>query len=369
MLIAESKKLSSAPRLPNKIPALDGLRGLSILLVVFAHAVTTSGMPALFDKPYFASLGNIGVRIFFVISGFLITTLLIREQEISGRISLKAFYIRRAFRIFPALFAYIGLIWAFYLLGLVDLRFHMASRSTVPSAIPDLLHAVTFTYNYVSDYVWYFNHLWSLSVEEQFYFLWPLTFLAFGPIRAGKLAIVLILLTPFVRWAMLSVFNSPLVALSREFQAVVDSILIGCVASIYFNRIMDMVSLKALIYRFGGVLGGALILGGYLLAFYSKDLAAIVGQSLANIGAGLFLLHVVINSESKLGYVLRFKGFVWLGLISYSLYLWQQPFLFFYVVNWATSFPVNIALAFVAAIASYFLIEKPALAIRHRIRA
>jgi peptidoglycan/LPS O-acetylase OafA/YrhL len=364
----EHKSPWSPPHLPSKIPALDGLRGLSILLVVFAHAVTTNGMPSFMDKAYFASLGNIGVRIFFVISGFLITTLLMREYATKGAISLKSFYIRRAFRILPAVFAYLGIISLAYALGLIELRFHMASRTLQESAIPDLVHAFTFTYNYVPDYVWYLNHLWSLSVEEQFYFLWPVTLVFFGIKRAAHVGLALLIITPFIRWAMLAIFHSPIIALSREFQAVMDALLIGCVAAAYFNRLMANSFFKKSIDSLGGFVGPALIILGYLSAFYSKEVAAVLGQTIANFGACVLILHVLSNQNSLLGAVFRTRGLIFFGLISYSLYLWQQPFLFFLPKDVATSFPQNLIFSVLAALISYFLIEKPAIALRHKLK-
>jgi peptidoglycan/LPS O-acetylase OafA/YrhL len=358
-----------SPNLSVHIPSLSGLRGLSILLVIFAHAVTTQGAPIWLDKPYFASLGNIGVRIFFVISGFLITTLLVREYEKTGKISLKDFYIRRAFRILPAAFVYIGLIWIAYLFDLIDLRFHLASKTTQSSAIPGLLHALSFTYNYVPDYNWYFNHLWSLSVEEQFYLLWPLIVVFCGFKRASAVGLAILLASPIIRFSMLHHFQMPIVSLSREFQAVADALLIGCLASIYFNQIRSRPTLSWFIDHLGWIAAGLLIAAGYLSAYLSRDFAAIIGQSLGNFGACLLLLNVVSNEKSIIARVLRWRVFVWLGLISYSLYLWQQPFLFYFAKTPETSFPVNIILAFGAALLSYHWVEKPALKLRHTLAA
>jgi len=99
------------PDLSGHIPSLDGLRAFSVLLVLIGHVAATHGAPLWLDKPAITSLGNIGVRFFFLISGFLITTLLLREHARTGRIDLGQFYLRRAYRILPAAFTYIGVIW------------------------------------------------------------------------------------------------------------------------------------------------------------------------------------------------------------------------------------------------------------------
>ena len=117
------------PDLSGHIPSLDGLRAFSVLLVLIGHVAATQGAPLWLDKPAITSLGNIGVRFFFLISGFLITTLLLREHARTGRIDLGQFYLRRAYRILPAAFAYIGLIWLAFQLGWIDLSLSVPTRT------------------------------------------------------------------------------------------------------------------------------------------------------------------------------------------------------------------------------------------------
>ena len=138
-------------------PSLDGLRAFSIVLVLIAHV--SLQYPWL--RRFVEHVGNYGVRIFFVISGFLITGLLLKELTKTGRISLKSFYIRRTLRIFPAFYVYVLTVVILAWAGILIL---------LPG---DLLHAVTYTMNYHMVRSWWLNHMWSLSVEEQFYLLWP----------------------------------------------------------------------------------------------------------------------------------------------------------------------------------------------------
>src|SRR6516225_7637364 len=135
----------------RRIPSLDGLRAIAIGLVVFGHLCGTSNF---FPRSTFAPLGdfgNLGVRVFFVISGFLITLLMLDEIEATGTVSLKLFYLRRILRILPACYAYILFVLIAYRLGLAALS---------PG---DLFHAVTYTMNYYKQASWVFGHLWSLS--------------------------------------------------------------------------------------------------------------------------------------------------------------------------------------------------------------
>src|SRR5665213_2363630 len=148
----------------HRLPGLDGLRALSILLVILLHTIqrrsVTHAVPFV---AYVFSNGGMGVLIFFVISGYLITTLLLREREKTGSISLKRFYIRRAFRIFPPLYTYIAFI---AVLG-------AASRLAGVNA-REIITGLTLTRNYAHGvYLWAFEHFWSLCIEEQFYLLWP----------------------------------------------------------------------------------------------------------------------------------------------------------------------------------------------------
>src|SRR5262249_19081408 len=132
-------------------------------------------------------VGTFGVRVFFVISGYLITQLLLAEQAKTGAISLKGFYLRRAFRIFPASYTYVGLILIFNAVGWVAL-------------MPwDPTCALTYTVNYPPARAWPLGHLWSLSVEEQFYLGWPALLLLLGATRAPLLAAAVLAIAPAAR--------------------------------------------------------------------------------------------------------------------------------------------------------------------------
>src|SRR5580704_3775925 len=115
--ILESKETSTAAR--HSIPSLDGLRAFSIALVIFGHARQTGGFPTWIPQPV-ANHGGLGVHIFFVISGFLITTLLIQERAETGGISLQLFYARRTLRIFPAYYCFLMAILAGHWMGWFD---------------------------------------------------------------------------------------------------------------------------------------------------------------------------------------------------------------------------------------------------------
>jgi len=160
---------------------------VSIALVVLGHLCGTSGfaLPGSFANTL--ALGELGVGVFFVISGFLITKLLLEEAEGTGRISLLRFYLRRTFRIFPPYYAFI----------LVLIVLDAARWITLSSG--DLVHTLTYTANYHAGRSWNVGHAWSLSVEEQFYLLWPAVLLVLGRWGGLRVALAFIAAAPLVR--------------------------------------------------------------------------------------------------------------------------------------------------------------------------
>ena len=364
-----SVQSASSTKLASHIPSLDGLRAFSVALVLIGHVAATHGAPAWMDRPIITSLGNIGVRFFFLISGFLITSLLMREHARHGQINLRHFYIRRAYRILPAALVYIGVIWACHLAGWIDLSFHIATKTTAESAIPDLLHALTFTANYNHDYNWYYNHLWSLSVEEQFYLLWPFVLLYLGKAHGRWACVAAMLACPVIRAAMYAWGDAPEIAMNREFQAIADALATSCLAALLHQQIgQSKLALRFLMHPLLPLMVGACLLAmGYGSALVSRPFAYIVGQVFSNLGIIIVLQHVIRSPNTWAGQILNWRPMVWVGTMSYSLYLWQEPFLYFHLDHWLTRFPLNLLLSFAAAWLSYRLIEKPFLKLREKL--
>jgi peptidoglycan/LPS O-acetylase OafA/YrhL len=164
----------------GRIPSLDGIRAVAVALVLACHYGNDFGISDFFN------VGDLGVRIFFVISGFLITSLLLKELKQAGSIDLKRFYFRRTLRIFPPFYFYLGAMLALSALGLCNLTF----RGALP--------AFTYTSNYWTEWNlsgFVTSHSWSLATEEQFYLIWPFVLWdsganprVMGPVR-GRLCI------------------------------------------------------------------------------------------------------------------------------------------------------------------------------------
>jgi peptidoglycan/LPS O-acetylase OafA/YrhL len=311
-------------------------------------------------------VGNLGVKVFFVISGFLITTLLLKEYAVTGRVSLKGFYLRRVLRIFPAFYAYVAVILLLSAAGVV-------SVSTA-----DILHAITYTANYHVDtftatehpkWAWEFNHLWSLAVEEQFYLIWPCLLVLLGPRRALAVASVVIIAVPICRYVMWYELGAIPTAMTRRFQAVGDALATGCLlagcwnwlgANRWFARFLESP------FAMGVGLGGlAASLG---TAKLGMGVYYVFGQSVAHLSIALLIAHYVRCPQSVGGRVLNWPPVAAVGVLSYSLYLWQEPFLnpMIEPPPYYTIFPQNVVFAVAAAVLSYFLIERPFLRLKAR---
>jgi peptidoglycan/LPS O-acetylase OafA/YrhL len=346
---------SLAPRLPSRIPSLDGLRAVSIILVIAGHSSDSLNAPEFLN--HFSHLGNLGVRTFFIISGFLITTLLLKEREKTGSISMKGFYTRRALRIFPPSLAYIGFIAACSALGWLTLK---------PG---DLAHALTYTMNYRYNPAHWFRHLWSLSVEEQFYLLWPGLLWFAGTRRGMKVAWGVVLADPIIRAIMWYFFHASESAMTKHFEAIADTLAAGCLLSMNFNRIGAINWYRQFqSSRLFWIAALSLTLGGNALFVVNQASFYILGQSVANLGTVLCIDWCIRNFDSFTGRLLNWRPIVHIGVLSYSLYLWQNCFLNPDWDAWPAKLPVNLLLAYVMAVASYHIVEQPVLRLRRRMR-
>ena len=329
----------------SRIPSLDGLRAISIAMVLLGHLGGTRGFLPLGTLPAMAGLG---VRVFFVISGFLITTLLLREWATTGKISLSGFYLRRTRRIFPAFYTFVGVM---------ALTGFLSSR--------DFWHALTYTTNFDTDpnRGWYVGHIWSLSVEEQFYLLWPVLFVWAGPARALWVAAVGVLAAPLFRGAGYFIFSDQL--MREAFPMVMDSIATGCLLA-------AAQPLLAGSKKYQEWIGRSWILGVPLVLVVLNQLTSILwfhylfGQTLSNILIALLIDHVVRFPAGRFGKVLNLRPLVFVGTLSYSLYLWQQPFLNRGGDGLFHTFPLNLSAAIGCALVSYYLVERPMLRLGNR---
>lgn len=334
----------------GRIPSLDGLRALSIGLVLFAHTSGTRFSPSfVFAR---RELGNLGVRIFFVISGFLITSLLLEELQATKRISLKWFYIRRALRIFPAAYTYIAIM------------FLCSAAGWVALGTGDFLHAITYTVNYQEIRPWHTIHLWSLSVEEQFYFLWPAGLLLAGRRRGLWIAGSVILIAPVLRGVTPILFPQWSWSVGASFQTNFDALAAGCLLA----GIQVWLGSRPAYMRFLRSVWFWVIPVAVVSAFLSRAFATIPWTyPVMNVGIALITDRCVRFPSDTAGKILNWKPITFVGVLSYSTYLWQEPFLNRLSTSPVCWFPINLLCVGAAALASYYLIEKPCLDFRKRI--
>lgn len=332
----------------RRIPSLDGARALSILLVIASHL--TASMPPL-PIIWRVDYGNLGVRVFFVISGFLITSLLLQEFQKTGRINLADFYLRRAFRILPAYYIYVGVVAILIPTGLV-----LAQYSDLA---PTLLYYSNYRHIH-----WTLGQSWSLSVEEQFYLLWPTAILALGLRRAKYACLAVMLTAPLVRAIYWELHVGP-TYIQNAFETVSDALATGCLLTLFRDRLWANA-----VYRRAVESGWIMMLFAGAVLFIAAQPSAIVhdviGLPLLNIGIVTLLDRCMRFPKIAAGRLLNFKPIAWIGTISYSLYLWQQLFT---QDNFHLPAAVRVACMFAAAAISYYWVEKPFLAFRRKVQA
>lgn len=339
---------------PPRIPSLDGLRAVAIGLVVLSHVAFTSAAPRpLADAAASLHVGALGVRVFFVLSGFLITGLLLEERTRLGGIRLGRFWLRRTLRIFPPYYVYLAVVFAAAAAGWLY----------VPRTAA--IHAVTYTTDYAHLTAWATGHGWSLSVEEQFYLLWPLALAFIDVGGAAALAAACVVAVPLVRLAYF--FWAP-DALRPEFrfECVADSLAVGCLLAMWRERLWARDWYRRVVRSRWMALAPIAVLA---LASLDKHprVGFSIGIPLQNVAIALLLDRYVRLPESRIGRVLNARPVVAVGLLSYSIYLWQQPFFDPAAPPWMTATPWNLAFVAAAALASYWLVERPALHWRRRI--
>ena len=349
----------------NYLPSFDGWRAIAILFVVLAHG-SDSIAEALGGHSVTVGthlIGTFGVQIFFGLSGLLITTRLISSESRTGQISLKSFYIRRAFRILPASLAFLGVVGILAWVGVL------------PVSLRGWLSAVLFFSNYsTADSGWYLGHFWSLAVEEHFYFVWPLAFLLLKNSKRRIVAVIVFALLVAI-WRAADLFfhitgyTSPWSLWVRsDIQA--DGIAWGVVFALLYEDAKWKPKLEQFLRQPRVVLGLlAALLGCLILPSVHWKLYFLLLPIRAAV-IPLLILAVLINKDGVIHALLETPIFKSLGRLSYSIYLWQQLFLV-----WATAavgsmsplqtFPLNFIAALICASLSMFLIERPLIRFGH----
>jgi peptidoglycan/LPS O-acetylase OafA/YrhL len=336
-------------------PALDGIRAIAVLLVMANHTG-------------FFHAGRLGVDIFFVLSGYLITAILVSEFSANGRINLKKFYARRALRILPAV------IW-FLLIVNICVAIFQTHREAV-TVRWDSLGALFYIANWLRAFghdLGILGHLWSLSIEEQFYFFWPvaLVFLLSHKLSARQIIVIAVLAILIVNVDRFYLYNG-IQSYDRIFNGLdtrADALLIGCALGLSGYEIFSQRVFAAL-----GLLGAILVC--YILfvgvpANFQLPFELTIGGALFAIGVVFVLAALLSNQESIFTKVLQFPPLVWTGRLSYGLYLWHY-FVFAFIASWFRKveplrlIPFQVLGTFVCAALSYYFVERPFLRLKKK---
>lgn len=288
-----------------RIDKVDGWRFWAVCAVIVSHLIYHSQYYAAIDsKIRVEGFGLLGVEVFFFISGFVICTALIKELETYGRFSIKAFYIRRCFRILPPLWIYLSVISVAGGYGLIE--FNMA-EAWIPALFVSNLESLFTVY-------WFVGHTWTLSYEEQFYILFPI--ILWICYRANRMMVfpLLIILFPILSLLCYYFHMEIGAGVFRFF----DFMVWGVVFAIYKEEINKKLSLM------GSILP--------LLLCSLMVLISIIPADKFSIILAVFLLPPLVAitvtstvfNESAMESCLKYKGFCYLGRASYGIYLWQQ---------------------------------------------
>jgi peptidoglycan/LPS O-acetylase OafA/YrhL len=352
------------------LPGIDGLRAVSVLAVLAFHHYLIGG-----HEPGFAPGGFLGVEVFFVVSGYLITSLLLAERRRTGGVSLTRFWFRRARRLLPALFALLAVVILYALLFLPDAINTLKSNTLAALSYTSNWWLVISHQSYASEAgrPGLLKHLWSLAIEEQFYLLWP-PVLVIGLRKFGRKRML-------VTMASVALASSVLMAIlvTGSINAAyystwtrLSGLLLGSLMAFFFApyQIRGRVARGA---RFAldlaGVLGLAVLLWSFHVftfpALATSDTSVFRGGFLLVDIATLFVIAAVVHPASDLGPLLGVRPLRWIGLRSYGLYLWHYPI--FCVTRPGLDLPLHgwtllvlrLGLSFGAAELSYRWVETP----------
>jgi peptidoglycan/LPS O-acetylase OafA/YrhL len=296
-------------------PELDGLRGVAVLSVMVFHSGLLIG-------------GWLGVDVFFALSGFLITTLLLEEHDSTGRIHFGRFYLRRALRLLPALVTLVAVL-AVVLLATTSREYRIYLALYVAAV---LFYFANWVEPFGIPLAWGFGHTWSLAIEEQFYLIWPITLAGLLRFVRRRAAIAVIVVCGAVlAFAYRMVLARRGVSHIRLFEGSdthADSLLIGCSLAFFTSwSLLRGGRISRLMIK--GLAGCSLLtlLVLFVRARYPVDYVE-HGVSTVTALCTVMIIADVLSPHSLLAPVLRNWLLVRTGRVSYGLYLWHYPIFF-----------------------------------------
>ena len=324
----ERWKLGHRPALDSYRPWLDGVRALALVLVVLQHTLPANSL----------GLGGAGVGLFFALSGYLITGMLLVEHQRAGQINLRRFYLRRVARLAPALVLMVALVGCFLVaIGRGDLA---------AWATPALLYVGNYATVLHGGVLPIFGHTWSLAIEEHFYLAWPLALV----FMLRRYALQRVLVVTLAACAVGALWRFGLVLAEDPGRLAylgtierADGLLYGCAAAVAVR----------MGWRPGGwcALVGAALVAATAVAPFLQD--AVVGQGALAIGGALLVAGLDCMRSGAARWALSVQSVVRVGVLSYGIYLWHFPLLALMPM------PLALAASVAAAWASNRWVERP----------
>jgi len=365
----------------GRLPSLDGWRAIFISIVLNSHF-------GRLDLPYafhFLIDGELGVRCFFVLSGLLITYLLLVEAGQFETVSIVRFYQRRALRIVPVYLCFLAVIFAEQVQG------------SLAIPVSSWIGLLTFTANFCLNLEdWFVFHLWSLSIEQQFYLVWPALFVVLRPWKSPRpilwvLLAVICLIVPYrlaagainfwytsaqfgqlaansQAWALLAFAKDHF---SWAFRAsatfhFLDCLAIGCACAAllyHFPAFFRNMSTSVTAFLFVVSISFVIVPAGLATDIrWLRGALYLFGNSVQAVGCGILLIMAICKPKFLPYRMLNTRALVFVGMISYSMYIWQQPFMHLWLS--ARSAMAKLCAVVVVAWLSYWIIEKPFNAVR-----
>ena len=361
-------KPQTAPFRLGHRPVLDGIRALAVLLVLIHHVeFIQPGIPTVLRG------GFLGVDLFFVLSGFLITSLLVEEFDNCGAISLPRFYMRRILRLLPAVMVVlafsvlVGAIISFTVIGLTPLRF-----ASIIGYFTNWVRAAE------SPHLWILAHFWSLAIEEQFYLIWPVIFWGLLRRNLSQRTILLIVvggvIASIVWMAALRANGAPVLRVYVGSDTRAHALLIGCFLglALRWNRVPADWLLNKRLMRLTTAASLSFLVLSAMVFVVGHPFLYRGGFPLVAVCSGLLILSLLFNDREGLAGAFCNPVAIWIGKRSYGLYVWHWP-VYFLVgmigLPVAIGISVSVIGTFAIAALSYRFVESPFLKLKHRYSA
>lgn len=342
------------------IRGFDGLRAISVLLVLFTHLGAYHWLPEdafIRQRVWRLMSGDTGVNIFFTLSGFLITRLLLREHARTGTIALRRFYIRRFLRLTPPFVVFVLINLVLALAGVFD------------TWLPGILISFVYLYNFIPTtyYDSALGHTWSLAVEEQFYLFWPLVLRSLGR-RGVNLVMLLLITASAVVFLLLPDLVLPISRTGiklddlfhgrRLFVPAVGAIMVGAAVAVHPLRSFGAWARTPVVF-------GLLFLAPLWVPVALLEMVPLIQAA----GVGLLLVWIIEHQTSSVVAFLEWRPMAYIGRISYGIYLYHVIFMGMGPgAGLIPVFPWNVLAALAFAVLSYELMERRFLTLKDRFR-